>query len=430
MVQRKQVRKKPKDSVAVICKDGLPTDHLRGGGDTGSRGDGAMVRSALPNYMRATSSSDARAVRAVGGEAAPAAPPRKREAVRANVVFTKTPRASRATCSSTMKGFGLAGAVHVCPYSYCSFKGHVHASSVPLRSVVASRRRLINKQQSMKLEGVSPLRKNNNGGGGGNTFFVKIFAGTAASAIPPTVGSDASCSDLSTEDMDATARRVEYAMFDHRSCGDDNEYKAKDSDGSVDGSCGSSDVISGGSVELSGTKSRGCKQVTGEEKGIYMDQEAEDFGACKSDISEELYARYEDGGADASNESSIDDISCAFGGMNFKEVCSDPTDAASIQRKKWNKRTSEQGEQIRPFNPRAPNFLPVEPDPETEKVDLRHQMMGDRKNAEEWMVDYALRRAVNKLARVQKRKVEMLVQAFETVLPPGANEKKSLQSCS
>ncbi|KAL5228095.1 hypothetical protein ABZP36_016360 [Zizania latifolia] len=465
MVQRKRVRKKPKDSVAVISKDGLPTDHVSGVGDPGSRGGGggggAMVRSALPNYMRATRSSDARAGRAVGGVAASAAPPRKREAVIANVVFT-TPHVSRATCSSTMKGLGPAGAAHVCPYSYCSFKAHVHASLVPLRSVVASRRRLINTQQSMKLKGVSPFRKNNNGGGGGGTFFVEIFAGTAASAIPPTVGSDASCSDLSTEDMDATARRVEYAMFDHRSCGDDNEYKAKDSGGSVDGSCGSSDVISGGSVELSGTKSRGCKHITGEEKEIYMDQEAEDFGACKSDISEELYARYEgevsvshivsefqsmlnrlrilnnlnnsaDGGADASNESSIDDIFCAFGGMNFKDVCSDPTDAASIQRKKWNtarRRTSEQGEQIRPFNPRAPNFLPVEPDPEAEKVDLRHQMMGDRKNAEEWMVDYALRRAVNKLARVQKRKVEMLVQAFETVLPPGANGKESLQSCS
>nr|XP_016485798.1 PREDICTED: uncharacterized protein LOC107806197 [Nicotiana tabacum] len=69
------------------------------------------------------------------------------------------------------------------------------------------------------------------------------------------------------------------------------------------------------------------------------------------------------------------------------------------------------------FNPRAPNFLPVEPDPEAEKVDLKHQMMDDRKNAEDWMVDFALRRAVDKLAPARKRKVALLVEAFETVMP-------------
>ncbi|MQL89691.1 hypothetical protein Taro_022273 [Colocasia esculenta] len=74
-------------------------------------------------------------------------------------------------------------------------------------------------------------------------------------------------------------------------------------------------------------------------------------------------------------------------------------------------------EELRGFNPRAPNFLPVEPDPEAEKVDLRHQMMDDRKNSEEWMVDYALRRAVDKLAPGRKRKVALLVEAFETVAP-------------
>ncbi|KAF0926767.1 hypothetical protein E2562_027381 [Oryza meyeriana var. granulata] len=426
MVQRKQVRKKPKDSV-LVCKDGLPEDHVRGGGggDPGSRGGGgAIARTALPNYMRATSSSDARA----GREAAvTAAPPRERDAVRAKVVFAGAPpHVSRATCSSAMKGLGSlpGGAAHVCPYSYCSFKGHAHASVVPLRTLVSSRRRLIKTQQSMKLKGASPFRKTANGGGSADGFFVEIYSGAAAAA--PTVSSDGSCSDLSTEDMDAAFRPVEYAVFDHRS-GDDEE---KDSDGSVDGSCGSSDVISGGSVDLFVTKSRGCKQELDGEKGIYLDQEAEDFGAGKSDISEELDAKYEDGGVDASNESSSDDISSAFGGMTFKDVCSDHTGAASSQRKRWNNargRTSEQGKQMRPFNLRAPNFLPAEPDPEAEKVDLRHQMVGDRKNAEEWMVDYALRRAVNKLARAQKRKVEMLVQAFETVLPPIADEKKSVQ---
>ncbi|WOG84252.1 hypothetical protein DCAR_0103434 [Daucus carota subsp. sativus] len=74
-------------------------------------------------------------------------------------------------------------------------------------------------------------------------------------------------------------------------------------------------------------------------------------------------------------------------------------------------------EDIRDFNPREPNYLPVQPDPESEKVDLRHQMIDERRNAEEWMVDYALRQAVTKLAPARKRKVSLLVEAFEKVLP-------------
>lgn len=74
-------------------------------------------------------------------------------------------------------------------------------------------------------------------------------------------------------------------------------------------------------------------------------------------------------------------------------------------------------ERLRAFNPQEPNYLPVEADPEAEKVDLRHQMMDDRKNAEEWMLDYALRQAVTKLAPARNRRVALLVEAFETVAP-------------
>lgn len=81
------------------------------------------------------------------------------------------------------------------------------------------------------------------------------------------------------------------------------------------------------------------------------------------------------------------------------------------------RKTTENVEEIREFNPRAPQFLPVEPDPEAEKVNLRHQLMDERKNVEEWMIDYALREAVSKLAPARKRKVELLIEAFETIMP-------------
>ncbi|GAB4858454.1 hypothetical protein Ancab_009928 [Ancistrocladus abbreviatus] len=81
------------------------------------------------------------------------------------------------------------------------------------------------------------------------------------------------------------------------------------------------------------------------------------------------------------------------------------------------KRPVKDSEEMRKFNPQEPNYLPVEPEIEGERVDLRHQEIDKRKNAEEWMLDYALQRAVSKLTLARKRKVALLVVAFETVMP-------------
>ncbi|KAL9331526.1 hypothetical protein ACSQ67_001136 [Phaseolus vulgaris] len=74
-------------------------------------------------------------------------------------------------------------------------------------------------------------------------------------------------------------------------------------------------------------------------------------------------------------------------------------------------------EKVRKFNPRGPRHLPLEADSEAEKVNLRHQDMEERKGTEEWMLDYALRQVVSKLTPARKRKVGLLVEAFETVMP-------------
>lgn len=81
-----------------------------------------------------------------------------------------------------------------------------------------------------------------------------------------------------------------------------------------------------------------------------------------------------------------------------------------------NKRPMQDVEEMRKINPRKPNFLPLVFDREPEKVELKHQMMDDRKNAEEWMLDFSLRKAVTKLAPARKKKVALLVEAFETVM--------------
>lgn len=79
-------------------------------------------------------------------------------------------------------------------------------------------------------------------------------------------------------------------------------------------------------------------------------------------------------------------------------------------------------EKVKKFNQQEPRFLPLDPLSEAEKVHLRHQDTDDRKNADEWMLDYALRQVVAKLTPARKRKVSLLVEAFEAVTPIGSGE--------
>lgn len=97
---------------------------------------------------------------------------------------------------------------------------------------------------------------------------------------------------------------------------------------------------------------------------------------------------------------------------------------------KGNKRAISQNDEQMEFNPRAPNFLPVESHPDAEKVDLRHLTLDEKKNTDEWMVDYALQQALTKLAPARKRKVALLVAAFETVTPTPNESPARLSSAT
>ncbi|KAI3830199.1 hypothetical protein L1987_04333 [Smallanthus sonchifolius] len=74
-------------------------------------------------------------------------------------------------------------------------------------------------------------------------------------------------------------------------------------------------------------------------------------------------------------------------------------------------------EKVKKFNPKKPRHLPSLAEPETETVSLQRQTAGEKKNSDEWMLDYALQKVVGELAPTQKRKVALLVKAFETVAP-------------
>ncbi|KAM7270498.1 hypothetical protein ACFE04_029712 [Oxalis oulophora] len=88
-------------------------------------------------------------------------------------------------------------------------------------------------------------------------------------------------------------------------------------------------------------------------------------------------------------------------------------------------------EKVKNINFREPRYLDKENEPETEKVHLKNQSTKDgKKNSEEWMLDFALQQVISSLAPAQKRKVSLLVQAFETIIPfpgPGTHQKAPSQ---
>nr|GEY07955.1 calmodulin binding protein PICBP [Tanacetum cinerariifolium] len=104
---------------------------------------------------------------------------------------------------------------------------------------------------------------------------------------------------------------------------------------------------------------------------------------------------------------------------NKKDDISELQDSSTNLRglKRGKKSTQEMDDDSNEFNTRGPNFLPEVPDPDAETVDLKHQTMDERKNAEEWMVDFALQQAFTTLAPARKKRVSLLVEAFEKVLP-------------
>ncbi|XAR68450.1 Calcium/calmodulin-dependent protein kinase [Bertholletia excelsa] len=127
-----------------------------------------------------------------------------------------------------------------------------------------------------------------------------------------------------------------------------------------------------------------------------------------------------------SNDSSRD---CSREGSKSEEKDNKlptPDDKTAQQKpKNWNKlkklillkRAVKALEKARKSNPKAPRKLPQETEPAKEKVDLRSQQQDERKKAEEWMLDYSLQNIVTKLTPARKRRVSMLVEAFEAVIP-------------
>lgn len=497
----------------------------------------------LPNYMKSTTSSDARkeskpklgsssgkkATKAVARTLTknPSFKPavvRKRGAV----VICENGDAKRATCSSTLKDCKLpaylslspggtesvgTSVIKVCPYTYCSLNGHHHAPLPPLKCFLSARRRAIKTQRIVKLGCSSPRRGRAVGDDDdlrsssdsrvieeqSNDFFVEVYA-AGGGGVDETASEDQEervCDDFDGEDQEVSFEEERDEECLSESSPNDHFYE-RDSDGSdmeretgycsplqldysyecspqaagepdpeimkdefivsSDGkdSCCDENLVDEVSQESFDEEGFSSDAFPSSDDGSYDDdlqslssfetsaplqglvEEAEGAGDEENSVEPECKTPRTDGNLDHEASSEISDHECL---PNEEAVAVSRDESAEAERRVLSKANGENGaetetegvallqftakskklvqdgDELGDFNPRAPNFLPLEADPEAQKVDLKHQDLDERKNAEEWMVDYALRQVVTKLGPARKRKVSLLVEAFEKVMP-------------
>ncbi|KAK1256956.1 hypothetical protein QJS04_geneDACA024362 [Acorus gramineus] len=453
-----------------------------------------------PNYMRPTSCSESRQV------SSPSQTPPKASKASSSKIFTRksslrpirpsmkksSSSSNRATCSSTLKDskfpanldLNVGGTesegtsvLKVCPYTYCSLNGHHHHEPLPpLKRFVNARRRSLKAQKSLRSRGGGASKSRNRGveKATDDDFFVEIYAERKAETE-----TEMSFGDEFDGKSDSSNGGMGYLEF--------FEKERSNRFGGVDDVESHTINIVGGTSESTDEDNKPNDVLENPSmESLEMGQHVpfvewigeDSFEGVTEEIQDSIENHESDGDSvleDAKAphfvdsvpitdlEGEIDDIKqvgvvgdsieIQFSGSHEvpleteqdNDSESEENQAQSKNRIRANQRrareVSNQAKE-RGFNPRAPNFLPVEPDQEGEKVDLKHGMVDERKNSEEWMVDYALRQAVDKLAPKRRKKVALLVEAFETVLPTpkweaprgyvngGFTHTRTIQACS
>ncbi|KAH7677118.1 Calcium/calmodulin-dependent protein kinase protein [Dioscorea alata] len=374
------------------------------------------------------------------------------------------------TCSSTQKESSFPQALKlepggteaegvsslkVCSYRYCSLNSHRYEALPPLKSFLSTRRQSLKTEKKMKGllaeqgdEEKTVLR---------SADFLAEIHGAYEEKINEKEGScDSTSEGGEDEEMDVMIDVLEYVGCDQSvkedeeekqqslfsECSTENQMNcciyeatnyisdgAKDTDGTIEVMQEHSSLdIDNNTLKMTCVREGGrdacdlplsCKEGA---VGLSKDQGSDNINNFTHLCSENsegyldlpvLYNKYIDEENKEKTETEIQD-------QHSTESCSNSKARITIIRKKRN----EEVEITREFNPRPPNFRPIEPAQATERVSLQHQIINERKNAEEWMIDYALQQAVSKLSLTGKRKVALLVEAFETVMP------LCMQACS
>ncbi|CAN6824331.1 unnamed protein product [Brassica oleracea] len=373
--------------------------------------------------------------------------------------LTKAPSfkrcSQRATCSSTLKDSKFpdylmlhddeavsgTSVLKVCPYTYCSLNGHLHKQYPPLKSFISSRRRSLKSQKKASKENVVEMYVEEK-----KEYEVDV--------------------DVGTQISEALSEGAPYSETDS-----DGYFGMEETHEADDHYSGSADEMVKTSEGEHGTESRQSdfeeslvddtvKETSCE---VNDDSDCEDmvrFLEGDDDLEETLLDDsvkdiQENSEADEAGEETLNDNKAE----DHKEELqgqTEETKKAPYNRKQkpsnqeesdvtmsWTimkgKKPLAETEDLKEFNPREPNYLPLVEDADTEKVDLKHKDIDERRNSEDWMFDYALQRAVTKLSSARKRKVALLVEAFETVKPvvphgrepaPVMSYGRHLQTCN
>jgi hypothetical protein len=384
---------------------------------------------------------------------------------------------SKATCSSILKDSKIPGSLElqherasvmkICPYSYCSLHGHHHNASPPLKRFVSMRRRLLKTQMSMKRE--SQFLKGKRSGNMKKVIQAKEMfhngdpavrnATRALSPVKEKAGRDFSANgndvEHKMESKNQKYIKVWHSIYKHALVDIGRKVENKiplDGLGSEEqvedtNNCGSSEGLSEAEKENHNADHQEKENELSQLDAIKLVQEAfdeillQEFHDQSSDdqstrssrssdqeILEKSQVKGVEWSVSASSEPAKDNmVENAEETLQEADSISTPKEEKSDKRrpKSWSKLKSlillkrfvKALEKVRNFNPRKPQYLSLKPDPEAEKVNLRHQTTDNRKNAEEWMLDNALQQVISKLAPAQKRKVVLLVEAFEKILP-------------
>nr|AHW45789.1 calmodulin-binding protein-like protein 1 [Brassica rapa subsp. chinensis] len=419
-----------------------------------------------PNYMKGTSSSEARMENKkifnqknqTGKKESRSNKPGSRM-VRS---LTKAPSfkrcSQRATCSSTLKDSKFpeylmvnhggsddgevsgTSVLRVCPYMYCSLNGHLPKQCPPLKSFISSRRQSLKSQKSVKMEAskddsvemyVEEEKECENADGGTCEVDVETQISETVSVGAPRSETDSDeyseivkfsevddGIELQESDLEETLVADSFKEVQETSCEvDDNSDSAemvRFLEGDHDTELKESDMeetLADDSVKQIQEEANREEDVdqscsfNSEAIGMMMNSEADD--ADKETLKD-------------SREESQDQTEAV---LMIEESAKVPCnqEGESDATVSWTiikcKKPVAETEDLREFNPREPSYLPVFVDADAEKVDLKHQDMDERRNSEDWMFDHALQRAVTKLSSAKKRKVALLVEAFETVKP-------------
>ncbi|KAJ0258770.1 Plant calmodulin-binding protein-like protein [Hirschfeldia incana] len=388
--------------------------------------------------------------------------------------LTKAPSfkrcSQRATCSSTLKDSKFpdylmlhddeavsgTSVLKVCPYTYCSLNGHLHKQYPPLKSFISARRRSLKSQNSVKMEASVEMYVEEK----------KEYEADAGTQISEAFSEGAPRSETDSDDYSDTKEMVKLSESD-----DDMELKESDMEKTFEDDSvkemqetHEADDYYSESAEMVKTSEgeHGTESEQSDLEESLVDDSVKETSCEVNDesdsaemvtllegdhdleetlLDDSVKEIQENSEVTDAGEETLEDNKAE----DHKEELQDQTEETTKvpynrKQKPCNQEDSDatmswtitkgkkplgETEDLKEFNPREPNYLPLVPDADAEKVDLKHQDIDERKNSEDWMFDYALQRAVTKLSSARKKKVALLVEAFETVKPVMPHRRES-----